>query len=432
MSVKSDDLTVLPIVFEEDKGTSPTSSFSANRYLCESCQKTYKTQNSLRCHVQSVHSIKPHMCQICLRRFKKKSVSEQHAWIHTDKRQFNCKKCDKSFVYSDCYKLHLKNHHKKPTPIVCKICFKKFTRKVSLNKHIRDIHLQKTIVCCPVCKKKFTQKRFKLHSKICKFVYECGTCKLLFKNSEVWRYHEKERKCDFCDVRFVCLTQIKDHVGSVHKCVKKFMCDICKVTFLKTARFSSHMKTKHGVNDPFENEETTEKTLVCEFCLKRFVEKDIDSHMLGHRDEKRPFKCPFCGKTFDRKDSFQRHVCGHTSRVTCENCRESFAGSSALTDHRYYCLQNLKKAEVDSITCEFCFEKFPTTAELDEHIQSHTKEENPYRCHFCKKTFSGKKSLIMHVKLHIANKPHACKKCEKRFDIKSQLTWHMRFCVKNN
>ncbi|CAI9552040.1 unnamed protein product, partial [Staurois parvus] len=53
--------------------------------------------------------------------------------------------------------------------------------------------------------------------------------------------------------------------------------------------------------------------------------------------------------------------------------------------------------------------------------------EKPYHCSECDKTFTSKRYLIIHQRVHTGEKPYQCSECDnKAFTVKSSLLTHQR------
>ena len=67
------------------------------QFLCENCQKTFKSIKSLKGHVKIHTAEKPFECLSCQKRFARKNDLERHIRIHTGEEPFECKECGKKF-----------------------------------------------------------------------------------------------------------------------------------------------------------------------------------------------------------------------------------------------------------------------------------------------------------------------------------------------
>ena len=105
------------------------------------------------------------------------------------------------------------------------------------------------------------------------------------------------------------------------------------------------------------------------------------------------FFCPFCPKTFSRKNNLSRHKLLHT--------------------------------EKKSFICTSCPKAFFRRQDLTRHFKVHSGEK-AFSCRVCSKAFSRKDSLTLHFRTHNGTKPFKCNHCTGRFSQKSSLTKHLR------
>jgi len=110
----------------------------------------------------------------------------------------------------------------------------------------------------------------------------------------------------------------------------------------------------------------------------------------------KPFKCPFCEKTFTEKGNSKVHIRIHTN------------------DRPYHCPFK-----------DICKQSFKTKSQLSDHILKHTKIKK-YRCVECQACFSRKSRLKIHLMIHRGEKPFQCNICNKRFREKSNFNFHMK------
>nr|XP_033769973.1 transcription factor E4F1 isoform X6 [Geotrypetes seraphini] len=89
------------------------------RYVCQLCQKTFKTASILKAHMVTHSTRKDYECKLCGTAFRTKGSLIRHNRRHTDERPYKCKKCGKSFRESGALTRHLKSL----TPCTDKIRF---------------------------------------------------------------------------------------------------------------------------------------------------------------------------------------------------------------------------------------------------------------------------------------------------------------------
>jgi len=61
-----------------------------------------------------------HICNVCNKKFQKRSNLIDHLRLHANMKVFACEHCEKSFVQAGNYKAHLRTHTKeKPVSLIC-------------------------------------------------------------------------------------------------------------------------------------------------------------------------------------------------------------------------------------------------------------------------------------------------------------------------
>jgi len=142
---------------------------------------------------------------------------------------------------------------------------------------------------------------------------------------------------------------------------------------------------EEGVNKPYE----------CELCKKQFTKIEIlKRHIKTHMKEKE-FKCTYCTKTFDRRDVLNDHVRNHTGEkpFQCTTCNKKFTRGFVLLRHMRTHGEGVYK-------CDFCFKTFDRKDTYRDHMRNHTGEK-PFKCRFCGKAFSRSFVLTKHEKSHV-------------------------------
>lgn len=115
-------------------------------FACSICEKKFKTSESLRCHIQLLHSNIPRgeksfKCEICDRKYFYKRHLTYHMRKHSGENKYKCEECDKGFHYSEAVVWHKIRVHGEKAPYNCKECSKKFLHQNALNKHEEE-HLK--------------------------------------------------------------------------------------------------------------------------------------------------------------------------------------------------------------------------------------------------------------------------------------------------
>ncbi|XP_069056633.1 uncharacterized protein [Pleurodeles waltl] len=132
-------------------------------YQCHECNTIYPDAKGLQEHdcpkdLSSPVDImrrKAYMCNVCEKGFKSKYDLASHYLIHTGELPFQCPQCGKRFRRLS----HLKQHdvsHTVARPFQCLVCKKEFKRLADLSRH-REVHNNQKAHQCGVCYKYFSR-----------------------------------------------------------------------------------------------------------------------------------------------------------------------------------------------------------------------------------------------------------------------------------
>lgn len=121
--------------------------------------------------------------------------------------------------------------------------------------------------------------------------------------------------------------------------------------------------------------EKVQKSKTCPKCGALFKNSThYHRHVKRCETDEHRVQCPFCEKTFTRKDNLKTHIAKKHPQpttviplpaFTCEKCQKTFCYETAFNVHKKNC--GLDKPHQCS-TCGKCFAKKVT---LEKHIQEH-------------------------------------------------------------
>lgn len=77
-----------------------------------------------------------------------------------------------------------------------------------------------------------------------------------------------------------------------------------------------------------------------------------------------------------------------------------------------------------SIACTFCHHPFSTQEELSRHMVIHRREERPFKCRICGKSFKQQAHRDAHIRTHTNDRPYACQHCGQLFKQSGHLNRH--------
>ena len=102
----------------------------------------------------------------------------------------------------------------------------------------------------------------------------------------------------FCGQTFSCNSNLRSHVDTVHKKLKKHKCTYCKKEFGQLPHLKKHVIIAHEKQD-----------IVCDLCGKSFPHPDyLKRHIKGFHEKFKAYECEYCGKDFDRTLYLKNHI----------------------------------------------------------------------------------------------------------------------------
>jgi len=223
---------------------------------------------------------------------------------------------------------------------------------------------------------------------ITRFICNEGRCRKSFSRKydliAHQRLHTGERPypCQFCDERFVSVTDMRRHMLRVHNHGEKVACKQCGKTFRDSHNLKNHMSVHTGLR-PF----------VCAICPSAFSQKsDLMKHGKIHSDDQ-PFQCDVCLKTFKWKHILGRHKMTHTGEKPFDcDCGMSFRSGSDLQIH-----QRTHTGE-KRYECQLCGHRFARKDYLNKHMTVHRKPTLSCPVPLCNAKFYSKADLGAHEK----------------------------------
>lgn len=220
-------------------------------------------------------------------------------------------------------------------------------------------------------------------------------------------------RCCICMKEFVTKAQLDKH--SEYHVQRPFFCEKCNKSFKQTQNFIFHMDS-HKANN----------VMKCESCdFSTTFKLAFDQHAKSHLRQE--YKCNECDKVFAARTWFLEHRNFHTGEkpFSCEECGKCFPYSRYLAAHKKSMHPHCYFKEPTLHECTICKKRYSHKNSLRLHMKSHTGE-NTYLCDVCGKKLSSTDKLQLHRRIHTGFKPYKCTVCEKRFTKKDILTDHLR------
>uniref|UniRef100_A0A8D3AV66 Transcription factor E4F1 n=1 Tax=Scophthalmus maximus TaxID=52904 RepID=A0A8D3AV66_SCOMX len=382
------------------------------RYICQLCEKTFKTTNILRTHMKTHSDQKNFSCDLCGTSFRTKGSLIRHNRRHTDERPYRCTLCGQSFRESGALTRHLKAL----TPCTEKIRFVQYKEilvsKDGIQKEEQEIVEAQTAVVS---------------------VVEAGSQEVLHQVVVEQSQAEALAAAAAAGDNLICQAIINSGIALETEET------VVEETTQETEEMDKVVSDCPDVDEnieeihvkeefvEMETEETedgggrTSKLHTCPHCNRSFKGLNyFRFHVKGHLGYK-PFKCTLCHKEFLTGYLLKKHMEVHVSerRYKCGECGKLYKTVGHVREHM--------RAHSDErpYHCGRCSKGYKTKNALQVHQRTHG-DDKPYVCQFCLRGFREKGSLVRHIRHHTGEKPFKCPKCGRGFAEHGTLNRHMR------
>ncbi|XP_069569589.1 transcription factor E4F1 [Brachyistius frenatus] len=451
-SLKVTDRTEGSISDNADSADSDKLIYKVNqegRYVCQLCEKTFKTTNILRTHMKTHSDHKNFSCDLCGTSFRTKGSLIRHNRRHTDERPYRCTLCGQSFRESGALTRHLKAL----TPCTEKIRFVQYKEilvsKDGVQKGVEDdqaavVGQQEVVV---VEQQPEEQEMVEAQTAVVSVV-EAGSQEVLHQvhfTMEVDGTTQEQQvvveqsqaealaAAAAAGDNLICQAIINSGIalGTEETVVEetsqateeldKMVSDRAdaaeSVIEIQVKEEFVEMEEETGDGD----DRTSSKLHTCPHCYRSFKGLNyFRFHVKGHLGYK-PFKCTLCQKEFLTGYLLKKHMEVHVSerRYKCGECGKLYRTIGHVREHM--------RAHSDErpYRCNRCNKGYKTKNALQVHQRTHG-DEKPYVCQFCLRGFREKGSLVRHIRHHTGEKPFKCPRCARGFAEHGTLNRHMR------
>ncbi|XP_023952542.2 zinc finger protein 850 [Bicyclus anynana] len=462
-------------------------------YECDECGKKYTKKPSLRIHIIQKHlNVLPIICQICGKRSATKNHHKSHELVHKKEREmyqcycgakmktaigfhmhqrihsgekpYECEDCGDRFLSASRRLDHIKRRHRSGKPShSCKKCGAGF---------IRDEPTCPKMLCVPCTHYAVSAYEFRLFARNSqKLWHNCvssidnlfplttnksfyviikenlllqsfnnfeGTSKDLahhltnrFKKKPI-ATEKKPRhprsgpscECTDCGKAFLSPYYLNTHLRNSGQ---KEACWLCGAVLIRGPQMKQHLEDVHNTVMHLCSE--------CPVLLKSAVDKrkhEKKCHGPGR------LTCNDCGRTFQRKNSFEVHSQMHTVR-TCRACGMQFTNRGCYREHRAKCEPDAKPnlkliprsrrsniRDPATFTCDYCNKTYHSRPQLKNHIQWIHMDIRPHQCQWCGKRFYTPARLAEHTVVHTRVRNFECDICGAKLVSKMAAVYHRR------
>ncbi|XP_078414622.1 transcription factor E4F1 isoform X2 [Cetorhinus maximus] len=406
------------------------------RFVCQVCEKTFKTAVILKAHMVTHSDKKAFKCKICGMAFRTKGSLVRHNRRHTDERPYKCRMCGMSFRESGA----LTRHMKAITPCTEKVKFQQM-KLVStpyqeepepVNKpEIQEVNKQIEELATPNSPETTAMINVLTNS-------EGNIEEVQVHNVSHDLDPEVEQKPES-----PASTELPPEGETGNE---NLICQAMRNSGIVIETVTIGDSEKSAEDSPLTVEGGIEEDVIEDDCIE--MEED---DMINSKSESsyNGFQCPHCSRVFRGSSYLRLHIKAHLGYKPhrCELCEKEFMTAYILRKHleshynerRFKCgecgklyksiahVKEHMRAHSDDrpYPCPKCGKRYKTKNAQQVHLRTHS-EDKPFACDYCTRAFREKGSLIRHVRLHTGEKPFTCYKCGRGFAEHGTLNRHLR------
>ncbi|XP_033231071.1 zinc finger protein 729-like isoform X1 [Belonocnema kinseyi] len=258
-------------------------------------------------------------------------------------------------------------------------------------------------------------------------LYWCKKCQKRFSTAEMLKLHTEEH-----DLAEKSLTVSSGSANS------SYTCPNCKIVYLNFFSLKKHFARKHklcpknfSIKRSFTRHTLAHQSVecfTCDLCSKEFSRKsNLTDHINRHMNI-RPHKCKICGKGFIRPSYCKAHMRTHRGRpFECDLCKRRFSLKRTLTLHMLVHQQG----RPHSYVCDLCGKHCARRGSFMDHLKTHMDISchTSYECDMCKKKFANRSNWKRHIRRISACFNHyKCSTCTEGFSTTEGLKNHIANC----
>ncbi|XP_031622017.1 transcription factor grauzone-like [Contarinia nasturtii] len=418
-------------------------------YICDVCGIDQITFEQSLLHYNHEHNQEGYI-KCCGKKFFKECTVDDHIKWHQNPDIFKCKTCGVQLGTRRSFYKH-NSWHNGPQRFVCDICDRSFNYKESLKLHMYRYHIRGRNINeskCPACLTRFpTPKTLEVHEAICRGPDAANVAKEQLKGlkdiisslstADIQRVVAEhfDMNCDLCGEDFVAtsLVQSQFHYMNEHQVADGYI-KCCDLRLKHQDQILEHV--------PYHLNENLCKCKVCGKEKKTI--RRIRSHLELHM-KRGSYRCKECNATFVRETYLIIHMNRNHVKVkrskptfTHENrpdpqeyfdmrCDHSECSNVLFTSLQHAKLHYMQEHGNPDGYIKCCNIVCKTSSEVDDHMRLHINP-NHFKCNYCDKLFTTRKSLIPHISKHKAkeSKLYSCNVCQKSFASNHDVRVHAK------
>ncbi|XP_041943738.1 transcription factor E4F1 isoform X1 [Alosa sapidissima] len=382
------------------------------RFVCQLCEKTFKTPNILRTHMSTHSEKKDFHCDLCGTSFRTKGSLIRHNRRHTDERPYRCNLCGLSFRESGA----LTRHMKSITPCTEKIRFSQ-CKEILVGKDgvrkVESVAEQQTTSILPQTEAQPVQE-----VSVVEETQELIHIQMVQDPGQA-QQEVVQPKPDPTEESNNLICQAIINSGIALEADASTETDVEPVPGPVESRAAGL-----ALQTP-ETESRVPDIQLSEECVEMEDDTALSSEETSEKEGEpvpaKLHKCPHCNRVFKALNYLRFHVKGHLGYkpFKCMVCQKEFLTGYLLKKHMEVHLSERR------YKCGECGKLYKTIGHVREHMRAHS-DERPFHCNRCDKAYKTKNALQVHQRTHGQDKPYVCPHCTRGFREKGSLVRHIR------
>ncbi|ELU02819.1 hypothetical protein CAPTEDRAFT_137609 [Capitella teleta] len=211
--------------------------------LCETCGRSFLTQQSMKAHILAFHEQRFFQCPHCpfksgFRTGITSHIKRKHGLTPSGaiaKPNYKCDQCEFACFTKHEFKRHTLNHLGEK-PFKCTECDFATVEKMNLKFHMRT-HTGEKPYECPICHRKFPRT-------------------LGLRRHMLVHSGQKPHKCSECSMAYADKRSLESHQYSTHLQIKPFLCPHCTYACIRRENLNRHIKRCHPVDQELKMDDS--------------------------------------------------------------------------------------------------------------------------------------------------------------------------------